>query len=77
MTIPRSPTPDWATSRIQTLVENCEPEVLEAALELLAAICPDANQDKFKHEAAWAAIDTGYHHLEDCKRSARRYFSAA
>lgn len=78
MTIPRSPTPDWAVSKIKTLIDNCdEPEALESVLEVLAAVCATADQDKFKHEAAWAAIDEGYHYLEDCKQSARRYFSAA
>lgn len=77
MSIPRSPTPDWAVNKIKTLRDNCEPEGFEAALELVAAVCPTVDQDKFKYEAAWAAIDEGYHYLEDCKHSARRYFSAA
>lgn len=77
MSIPHSPTPDWAAGKIQTVIDNSEPEALEAALELLAAVCPTEDQDKFKHEAAWAAIDLGYQHTEDCKRSARRHFSAA
>lgn len=78
MTIPRSPTPGWAEEKIRTLLENNdEPEVLEAVLELLAAIAPTKEQDKFKHEAAWAAIDLGYCRTEDCRASSRRYFSAA
>lgn len=77
MPVPHSPTPDWAVSKMRTLIENADPEVLEVALELIAGVCPTEDQDKFKHEAAWAAIDIGYHHIDDCRRSARRYFSAA
>lgn len=77
MNIPHSPTPDWAVSKFKILKDNCEPEGLEAALELLAAVCPTEDQDKFKHEAAWAVLTEGYHDLEDCRESARRYFSAA
>lgn len=78
MSIPRSPTPDWAVSKIKTLIENCdEPEALEAALELVAAVCCAEDQDKFKHEAAWAALNYGYCLTDDCKQSSRRYFTAA
>lgn len=77
MSVPHSPTPDWAVSKVKALADNTDPEVLEVALELLSALCPSEEQDKFKYEAAWAAIDEGYHYLDDCRASARRYFSAA
>lgn len=78
MSIPHSPTPDWALQRIRTIVDNNdEPEVLEAVLELLAAVCASETQDRFKYEAAWTAIDYGYCKTDDCKASARRYFAAA
>lgn len=78
MAIPHSPTPDWATEKIRTLINsNDDPEVLIAVLELLAAVAPTRDQDKFKYEAAWAAIDEGYTRTEACRQSSRRYFSAA
>lgn len=78
MAIPHSPTPEWALSKLQTVIDNTdETEAIEAVCELLAALCPTEEQDKFKFEAAWTAIDCGYSRLEDCKDSARRYFSAA
>jgi hypothetical protein len=78
MCIPHSPTPEWAVSKIRTIIDNNdEPQVLEAVLELVAGLCATELQDKFKFEAAWAAIDEGYCKTEDCKQSARRYFTAA
>ena len=78
MSVPHSPSPDWAVSKLETFMQhNDDPIALEAVLELLAACCASKSEDKFKHEAAWAAIDHGYCGTDDCKRSARRYFAAA
>lgn len=78
MSIPHSPTPDWALERIKVFINNNdEPEVLEAILELIAAVCASEAQDKFKYEAAWAAIDYGYCRTDDCKQQARKHYAAA
>lgn len=78
MTMPHSLTPDWARSKLRPLIEEgVDPEVFEGVLELLAAVAPTQDQDKFKHEAAWAAIDYGYCETEDCRLSSRKHFGIA
>lgn len=73
-----SPTPDWAVSKIKTALDNSdEPEGLDAILELLAAVAPTQEQDKFKYEAAWAAIEYGYKRTSDVKLAARKYLGVA
>lgn len=75
---PHAPSPDWARQRIDTILNDTDdPEVLDALLELLAALAPTEDQDKFKHEAAWAAIERGYFRTEDARLAARRYLGVA
>lgn len=73
-----SPTPDWAVAKIKTVLnETDDPEAVDAMLELLAAVAPTPEQDKFKHEAAWAAIEYGYTKTADVRIAARRYLGVA
>jgi hypothetical protein len=76
--IPQSPTPEWAVSTVRKYIDDIdEPEALYAALELLAAVAPSKDQDKFKHEAAWAAIEYGYKRTSDVRVAAKRYLEIA
>lgn len=76
--VPQSPTPDWAVEKFRKLIDDInEPEALDAALELLAAVAPTREQDKFKHEAAWAAIQYGYCKTSDVRAAAERYLGIA
>jgi len=75
--IPQSPTSDWAKSRIDVIVPRDDPEALDALLELLAAVAPTQEEEKYKHELAWAAIDHGYKRTKDCCDSCRRYLGIA
>lgn len=76
--IPQSPTPDWAVTKFRQVINDIDdPETLDAALELLAALAPTKEQDKFKYEAAWAAIDFGYCRTTDLHKSAQRYLGVA
>lgn len=54
-----------------------DPEVIDAIIGLLAALTPTEEQDKFKHEAAWAAIVHGYKKTRDVHDAARRYLGIA
>lgn len=76
--VPQSPTPDWAVEKFRKVIDDIDdPEVLDAALELLAALAPTKEQDKFKHEAAWAAITDGYSRTADVRVAAERYLGIA
>jgi hypothetical protein len=75
--MPHSPTPDWARSRIDLIVPSDDPRALDALLELLAAIAPTVEEEKYKNELACAAIDHGYKRTEDCRLSGRRYLGMA
>lgn len=78
MTSHSSPTPDWAVSKVEVILEHVdEPEVIDALMELLAFLCATQEQDKFKHEAAWAAIECGYKRTADLHIAARRYLGIA
>jgi len=73
-----SPTPDWAVSKVKRILEDVdEPEVADAIIHLLAAVAPTQEQDKFKHEAAWAAIDYGFTKTSELRNAARRYLGIA
>jgi hypothetical protein len=75
--IPHAPTPDWAKSRIDLIVPRDDPKALDALLELLAAIAPTQDEEKYKHEIAWAAIAHGYKKTQDCYEACQRYLGVA
>lgn len=75
---PQTLTPDWAVSKVKRILADAdEPEVVDAIIELLAAVAPTQEQDKFKYEAAWAAIEYGYTQTADVHIAARRYLGVA
>lgn len=71
------PSPEWAESQIDRIRYGNPEEQLDAALQLLAAVAPTVKEQKYKHEIAWAAIDYGYKHTEECRRACRRYLGIA
>lgn len=71
------PSPEWAESCIDRIIKSDDPDQLDALLELLAAIAPTFNEEKYKHDLAWAAIDYGYRQTDDCRKSCRRYLGVA
>lgn len=74
---PHKPTPDWATDCMKRIVDKYDdPDLLDAALELLAGVI-DQEGDKYRNEAAWAAIEYGYTKTKDFELQARRYVGAA
>lgn len=73
-----APTPDWVVEQLDLIFQYAEdPEVVDALIRLLAALAPSEEQDKFKHEAAWAGIVHGYKKTPDVHDAARRYLGIA
>ena len=76
--VPQSPTPEWAVSTVREYIDDIDdPRALDVALAILAAVAPTKEQDKFKHEAAWAAIIYGYKRTADVREAAKRYLGIA
>lgn len=75
--IPHTPTPDWAIHCVERIKKTYDPDAVDAVMELLAATAPTEDQDKYKYELAWVAIDHAYKATEDCRKSARRYLGVA
>jgi hypothetical protein len=59
------------------IMKTDDPDMLDALLELLAVVAPTEEEEKYKHEMAWAAIDHGYKRTDDCRKSGRRYLGVA
>lgn len=72
--IPQATTPDWAIQRMKIITKYDDPELLDAALELLAALSDDRGQ---KGDAARAALDYGYRKTADCDRRCQEYLGLA
>lgn len=68
--IPHAPTPEWAVSKMKVVTRYGDPELIEAVMELVATVAADKESDKFKNEAAWAAIDHGFSKSPDALRKA-------
>lgn len=69
------PTPEWAIARIEIVTKFDDPEVLEAALELLVALTGLNDRDRHlpdhvanRDDAARAAIDFAYRRTPTCGR---------
>lgn len=77
MNTPQSLSPDWAITCVDRIIKDDDPDQLDALLELLAGVAPTEEQDKYKHEAAWAAIEHGYKQTRDLPRAARAYLGIA
>lgn len=70
---PLSPTPDWAVSRFEIVAKFDDPEVLQAALELLVVLTGLNDKDRhlpdhvaIRDDATRAAIDFGYRRTPIC-----------
>lgn len=84
--IPHKPTPDWAVSCMKRITKFDDPEVLQAALELVTALGGlHLEEDERIHpmsvgvraDAAQAAVDFGYRKTEHCDQSCREYLGIA
>lgn len=75
--IPLHPTPEWAVSCIDRIAKYDDPDLLDAVLELLATVSSDKESDKFKYEAAWAAIDYGFTKTAGVRKAAQVYLGIA
>lgn len=75
--IPERPSPEWAINCLDRILTTDDPDVLEAVLELLAGLVPTETENKYKYDAACAAIDYGYSKTEHCRRSGRQYLGLA
>jgi hypothetical protein len=58
--IPQSPTPERAVHCMKRILKYDDQDVLDAVMELLGTVAANQESDKFKHEAAWAAIDYAF-----------------
>lgn len=75
--VPHTPTPEWAIYCMNRITKGYDPDSLDALLDLLAAIAPTIDEEKYKHAVAWAAIRHGYKQTEDCDKSCLRYLGIA
>lgn len=75
--VPHSLTPDWAVSCVKRIIKTDDPDQLDALLELLAGIAPTEEEEKYKYDVAWAAIDFAYQGTADCHISCRQYLGVA
>lgn len=71
------PTPEWAESQMDLVINGDADEQVEAVLRLLAAIAPTLKEQKYKHEIAWSAIDYGFKQTEHCRKACRRHLGIA
>jgi hypothetical protein len=69
----QSPSPEWAVALMDKIIPTDDQEALQALLELLAGIAPTSEEEKYKHDAALAAIDYGYRKTVDCDNACARY----
>jgi hypothetical protein len=58
--IPQSPTPERAIHCMSRILKYDDPDVVDAVMELLASVAASKEGDKFRYEAAWAAIDYAF-----------------
>lgn len=76
--IPQSPTPERAVKCMKHVAKYGDQELLDAVMELIATVAPDKDSDKFKYEAAWAAIDYGFTQSPSAvRKAAQEYLGVA
>lgn len=84
--LPLKPTPDWAISCMKRITKFEDPEVLQAALELVTVlgglnVDEDGRADPvsvgIRADAAQAAVDFGYRKTEHCDQGCREYLGIA
>lgn len=74
---PHHPTPEWAVACLDRILKTDDPDALDALLVLLVGLAPTEEEERFKHDAAWAAIEYGYRKTGDCDESCRKYVGLA
>jgi len=67
-------TPDWAVSCMKRIIKYDDPDLLDAALELIAGVSDFTGE---KGDCAQAALDYGYRQTEDCERHCQEYLGIA
>lgn len=67
--------PEWAIALINRILKTEDQDQQDALCELLAGVAPDMAQDKYKYDAAWAAITYVNRQSRRCEDCARRNFS--
>lgn len=75
--VPHTPTPEWAVSHMDRVLQYGDPDLTRSVMELLAGTSANQDEDKFKHEAAWAAIDHGFAKSPELRDAAKRYLGVA
>lgn len=71
---PHPLTPDWAISCMKRITKYDDPDLLEAALELLAGV---SDMHGEKGDCAQAAMDYGYRQTVDCEKHCVEYLGIA
>ena len=81
---PQSLTPDRAVSLMRIITKFDDPELLDAALELLAGVSGLGDKERrdpkhvaLRDDAARAALDFGYRQTLDCDRHCEEYLGIA
>jgi len=67
-------TPDCAVSCMKRIIKYDDPDLLDAALELIAGVSDFTGE---KGDCAQAALDYGYRQTEDCERHCQEYLGIA
>lgn len=84
--LPHKPSPDWAVSCMKRITKFDDPDVLQAALELVTALGGlNLEEDErslpmnvgVRADAAQAAVDFGYRKTTHCDQSEREYLGLA
>lgn len=84
--LPHKPTPDWAVSLMKRITKFDDPEVLQAALELVTVLGGLNLQEEervnpvsvgVRADAAQAAVDFGYRKTEHCDQCCKEYLDIA
>lgn len=75
--VPHTPTPEWAVSCMELVLQYGDPALTNAVMELVAGTSASETEDKFKHEAAWAAIDHGFAKSPELRVAAKRHLGVA
>lgn len=73
-----TPSPERTTQLMKKIIDKYDdPELRDAAMQLVAEVAPTEDENKFKHEAAWAAIEYAYTKTTDLAVSCKRYLGVA
>jgi hypothetical protein len=75
MLVLHNPTPDWAESCMKRIMKFDDPDVLDAAIEIVVGLTglndpkrADASRIALRDDAARAAVHFGYRQTQECYR---------